>query len=183
MIKAWILVAGAAVQTILTAATPSPTCGTFQGCPEEGQPPSIWAVLKNRCRPVDCPSTFSVKDAIAWPASRSMADGVKVIGWLVAAQRSDTESCNCNLRSLRDTHLWLGDRANARKKDCMVVETTPRWQAFDTTLAWPNVGRFVGKKVSVTGYPFLDPEHSYEVGRTRATQWEVHPVTRIEVVQ
>jgi hypothetical protein len=35
--------------------------------------------------------------------------------------------------------------------------------------------------VRISGWILLDPEHPDQVGKTRATIWEIHPVMKIEV--
>ena len=36
---------------------------------------------------------------------------------------------------------------------------------------------------TVSGWLMLDPEHPDQVGKTRGTIWEIHPVMRMEVEQ
>jgi hypothetical protein len=36
-------------------------------------------------------------------------------------------------------------------------------------------------RVRITGWLFLDNDHPTDLDRQRATLWEIHPVTRIEV--
>jgi hypothetical protein len=38
-------------------------------------------------------------------------------------------------------------------------------------------------RVRVSGWLMLDPEHPDQVGKTRATIWEIHPVMRVDVQQ
>jgi hypothetical protein len=38
-----------------------------------------------------------------------------------------------------------------------------------------------GTPVRVSGWLMLDPEHPDQVGRTRGTIWEIHPILAIEV--
>ena len=37
--------------------------------------------------------------------------------------------------------------------------------------------------VRVSGWLYFDPNHTQEIGRTRATLWEISPVMQIEVFQ
>ena len=38
-----------------------------------------------------------------------------------------------------------------------------------------------GAQVRISGWPLYDQEHKPEVGKTRSTLWEIHPITSIEV--
>ena len=37
--------------------------------------------------------------------------------------------------------------------------------------------------VRISGWTMLDPEHPDQVGKTRGTIWEIHPVMRLDVMQ
>src|SRR2546421_341843 len=43
--------------------------------------------------------------------------------------------------------------------------------------------QFVGTntKVRISGWLTLDQEHPEQIGKTRGTLWEIHPITRIEI--
>ena len=46
--------------------------------------------------------------------------------------------------------------------------------------------RKIGKdqqRVRISGWLMLDPEHPDQVGKTRGTIWEIHPVMQVEVQQ
>ena len=36
-------------------------------------------------------------------------------------------------------------------------------------------------QVRISGWLMLDQEHPEQIGKTRGTLWEIHPITRIEV--
>ena len=46
-----------------------------------------------------------------------------------------------------------------------------------------NLNKIRGQKVRITGWLMYDFEHPPQVGKTRGTLWEVHPVMKIEVLQ
>ena len=67
----------------------------------------------------------------------------------------------------------------------VIVETTPRVRlSHKWTL---DLIRMVVMNdhlpVRISGWLFFDPEHPDDVGQTRATIWEIHPVMQIEVFQ
>ncbi len=65
----------------------------------------------------------------------------------------------------------------------MVVEITPRLRAQHPSWSRKNLNRLVQQqtRARVSGWLLLDQEHPDQVGKTRATLWEIHPVLRIEV--
>jgi hypothetical protein len=109
--------------------------------------------------------------------------GMRVTGYIIAAKESGPESCNGYIDSLRDYHIWIGDSASANKSSSLVVEVTPRWKEVYpewrlrtfTALARQHA------RVRVTGWLMWDEEHASEIEHSRASCWEVHPITKFEV--
>ncbi|HTR21417.1 MAG TPA: hypothetical protein VMH88_11245 [Gemmatimonadales bacterium] len=114
---------------------------------------------------------------------------IMIEGYLGGAREEQEEATNCELTTSdwHDWHVWLvptdtagkaGDRRNA-----VVVETTPRVRAthprwaIDSLLAAHTQGR----RVRISGWLMFDPDHPDQVGNTRGTTWEIHPITRIEL--
>lgn len=111
-------------------------------------------------------------------------------GYLLDAKQSGPETSNCHAIDARDFHVWLGERPGATPADnkalraqAVVVEPTPAGQRTHPTWRLHLLKRLArdAAKVRVTGWLMYDPEHPNELGRTRGTLWELHPVTRIEV--
>jgi len=118
---------------------------------------------------------------------------VALEGFLIDAKQSGPEACNCQSKSRHDYHVWIapepplaGDKAAAKamRANSVVVEPTPYWQEqhgdtwrlrFFTRLAHDRA------RVRVSGWVMYDPEHPDQIGKTRATLWEIHPVTKVEV--
>src|SRR5262249_51225418 len=100
---------------------------------------------------------------------------------LVAAKQSAPETCNCH--GERDFHLWLAIDSDADKPDAVVIEVTPRLRRKHKAWQLKNLQRFVtsGARVRISGWILCDEEHPNEVGKSRATIWEIHPITKIEV--
>ena len=63
------------------------------------------------------------------------------------------------------------------------VEITPRWESVRAGWRIEALERLAQRhaRVRVTGWLMWDEEHPEAVGQSRATQWEVHPVTNFEV--
>ncbi|MFN2598263.1 MAG: hypothetical protein ABR563_13875 [Pyrinomonadaceae bacterium] len=184
-----------------------PTLGSYKGCPAEGDggDPAL-NDLKNR---VDDGQYVAVNfDAVAslkWPESTerqrranwSRADAqevaryeglpVSVEGYLAGARQEGPESPNCHGADadFRDFHIWLVPDSNDDRSKSIVVEMTPPVRANHANWRTDLLGQIVKKdwRVRVSGWLMLDPEHPHQVGKTRATIWEIHPVMRFEVEQ
>ena len=111
--------------------------------------------------------------------------GVRVTGYLIHAKESEPESCNGYSDSLRDFHIWIADNPAHSKAEGMIVEMTPRWKSIHPEWQLRELDRLAERHatVRVTGWLMWDEEHPDEVGKSRGTQWEVHPVTMVEIFQ
>lgn len=116
--------------------------------------------------------------------------GVMLEGYLLDAHQSGPETANCHQMEDRDFHVWLGERAGVDKREAkdlragsIVVEPTPQGQRAHSDWRLHILRKLVrdGARVRITGWLMYDPEHPDQLGRTRATLWELHPVTKIEV--
>jgi hypothetical protein len=107
------------------------------------------------------------------------------------------ETCNCksNDPQYMDTHIYLGPTPNAPHNQCIIVEVTPRLRELmaQQGVNWSTqtlIGSLTGHHVQVTGWMFDDSEHkdASEVdnpggkGNWRASVWEIHPVTGIQIL-
>jgi uncharacterized protein YgiM (DUF1202 family) len=115
---------------------------------------------------------------------------VALEGYLVDAVEEGPESTNCEIdtHAWHDWHMWLvptpTEAASRDRKRAVVVEVTPRVRARLTNWTLPSVKALArnGEKVRIAGWLMWDPDHPDQVGKTRGTTWEIHPVTRIEVL-
>jgi hypothetical protein len=114
---------------------------------------------------------------------------VALAGYLVDVVEEGPESTNCEIDTpeWHDWHMWLvptrTEAAGRDRKRAVVVEVTPRLRARSPNWIFPSVKELArnGEQVRISGWLMWDPDHPDQVGKTRGTTWEIHPVTRIEV--
>lgn len=182
---------------------------TFNGCAPEGNAQSdrrkALNRLKNRNLPpaasdLDASLTLAAmlatgNDAQRWSTSR----GGAVTGFVIEVKAGSKETVNCGASGVGSTDAHIELVANAEttaKRRRVIVEVTPRWRSFRSGQGedWSTAAlrtRLVGKCAAFTGWLFFDDEHDDEAANTaaagatnvwRATAWEIHPVTAIQVV-
>ena len=190
------------------ALAPGGPAEVYRGCALEGtaQHASRRELnkLKNRITtptPADIDTSVTLTAMLAPGDDRTrwdVARGATVTGFVIDVKMGGQETVNCGESEelYRDTHIELVLRQGiTSKKRRVIVEVTPRWREFvrgqgqnwttDTLRA-----ALVGRTVRFTGWLFFDDEHDDEAENTtpgrpqnwRATAWEIHPVTRIEVL-
>jgi hypothetical protein len=131
-------------------------------------------------------------DRARWSESRAAA----VEGYVVEIREAGAEAANCFSLTRRDVHIHLARRADAPVQETVVVEVTPR--GSDASLARGLDWSFdalrrtlLGRRCRFEGWLMYDREHADESENTapgnpvawRATAWELHPVTNIEVLK
>jgi hypothetical protein len=133
----------------------------------------------------------------------------RVVGYLLAVKQEHGESCNCYLDIVDDTtdnHLVLVNPkvvtdfplpAHATKNQLTAVfrkpepksvtaEFTPRVRAdghpnFTSELQkMLNTTAQGALRVRITGQLMFDSEHFHNLPLKRATQWEIHPILKLE---
>jgi hypothetical protein len=185
------------------------TTGDFHGCPPEGdgKGDSDLDRRKNRDKPPPAYKPTSIAEFIGnhpaaaeamdtekrarWTpaATRSIAalenTGVAIEGFVIGWRRERGESCNCHSEEHVDHHIWVGDEADDLKSGTMVAEISPR--LLPANPGWTDEALETIKrkklKVRISGWPMWDQEHLNEVGVSRGTVWEIHPIHKIEVFQ
>lgn len=191
----------------MTTEKQKPTEVMFHDCPPEGSggDPDL-NLLKNRVDEGNyLPVDFDVLETLPWPpgierekrANWSSSDAHEVAryegtplvaeGYLLNAKEEGPESPNCHSdeHEFRDYHIWLGKSPDDDRGRSVVVEVTPRIRerhpGWDMrALRWVIHNR---APVRISGWLMLDPEHPDQVGKTRGTIWEIHPIMKIEVKQ
>ena len=187
------------------AIKPPPVNAPFKGCPPEGDggDPALNR-LKNRIDEgnyvavtfdailqLPWPQSVERRRRARWSASDTEAvaryEGIPVVveGYLAGATLESPESPNCHGadNEFRDFHIWLTKTADEDRRQSIVVETTPPVRAKHPNWRTSLLGQINRKdqRVRISGWLMLDPEHPDQVGKTRGTIWEVHPIMKIEV--
>jgi len=133
----------------------------------------------------------------------------RVVGYLLAVKKEHGESCNCHLDDVdvtTDNHLVLVNRnvvtsnplpehASAKKiksvfkvreAQSVTAEFTPRVRADGHPNFTSELQKVLNTTpqgalwVRVTGQLFFDSEHFHNLKLNRATQWEIHPILKLE---
>lgn len=128
--------------------------------------------------------------------------GVAVNGFLLRAKAEGKESCNCGLSRRVDTdvHLVLVSKLpdseskeaiDGSEKGSVTAEITPRVRGRNEKWLYRNVNDLEGSYIRVTGLLMLDTRHIAQsrllqgerINRplSRTTNWEIHPITKLEV--
>ena len=125
-----------------------------------------------------------------WQQTRAAA----IEGYVVRIHDADRESANCFSSTRVDTHIEIAQGLDAPPAQRVIVEVTPplRDQMQAAGRDWSTAvlqREFTGAYVRVEGWLLFDDEHDEESENTgpggrrnwRATAWEIHPVTSIEL--
>jgi hypothetical protein len=180
----------------------------FDGCPMEGTAKGAnlkkLNQLKNRyTAPQDSEFDASITlDALLAPDDDrtrwSSTSGAEVTAYVLDIRPGGGETCNCGKTdpAHTDTHIELiSDPESTDSTQVVIVEVTPRLRAImnDSGTDWSTRTlrrQFRHKWVKVRGWMAFDSQHASAAENTnpggannwRATAWEVHPVTDIQVV-
>lgn len=112
-----------------------------------------------------------------------------VTGYLVALkpQSSSQEACNCGWSGAEatDWHMALVGQPGEPESEALVVETTPRIRIKHPGWTTTNLSPWKNSQdpIRVSGWLMMDPQHKGHLGTFRNTLWEIHPITRIEVMR
>jgi hypothetical protein len=125
--------------------------------------------------------------SIATEIARFEGVPVRVKGYLAAWRDEGAESCNCEYAHVEhhDVHLAFTANAGEGEQDAVVMELTPRvkramkhWKH-----SWLKPSEVDHRPIRISGWLMLDPKHPEMIGDYRHTLWEVHPITKLEVMQ
>jgi len=120
---------------------------------------------------------------------------VSIQAWVIYFKSGGSESCNCQSKDPTqwDIHIGIAPDSAADKKDCMIIEVTPASKKKLGIFIDKNFGnQIVHHYVRIWGFMFWDDEHKQNSTHTakpgtrdifRATGWEIHPVTDIQIIQ
>lgn len=179
----------------------------FNGCPASGEGgDEDLNQLKNRVdKGAYVPVSLDSLLALTWPKSAEqhpmdewtstgrafisqyMGTPVVVEGYIAALREGVADAANCN-RSDPRNHFWrLSITKNPRDKrgQSVIAISTPQTRVGHTWTAdfirdFLVEGRVL---VRLSGWLYFNPDSPQEIGRTRATLWEITPLMQIEVFQ
>jgi len=130
-------------------------------------------------------------DRTRWTPTRAG----RVEGYVVRVHDAAPESANCFSLTKVDAHIEVAMTADAPPAERLIVEITPpmRDWAARQRLDWSTATlqrQLAGRRVRFEGWLLFDDEHDEESQNTspgnhdnwRATAWEIHPATSIEVL-
>ena len=199
--------AAAFAALLLAGAAPLAGQDVYHGCGMAGNAAGARAQALNRLKnrytaptPADIDSSATLSALLAPGDDRRRWDerrGAVIVGYVRDIKPGGFETSNCLARGRedRDAHIEIvADPADASAPP-LIVEVTPRWRAMLAArgVDWSTAAlrrQFVGRWVRVTGWLMFDWEHANAATNTapsrrrdwRATAWEVHPVTVLEIV-
>lgn len=183
-------------------AKPKLVAGTYQGCPPSGDGGDpVLNTLKNRIDEGQWqPVTVATILSLTWPSdierqprfrwskaelaeiAQNEGAPVQAEGYLVDAKKMSPETCNCHSVDQVDFHIWMVDERNKTRAQSLVIEVSPRVRAFHPKWTLQNIRNLATRheKVRISGWLMMDPEHPDQIGKTRGTIWEIHPIMQIE---
>jgi hypothetical protein len=192
--------------SIVIPGRPKPREEWYKGCPPWGHGGDVEAdLLRNRIDPATHLHSFTAEQFLRlhWPgvvsrqriymaqwsrtdrqqAFRYEGMAASLTGYLIAFDRlGPSEPCNCLGKAGYDWHFWIAPSFKDSRKQAIIAEATPRIRARERGFSWQKFATLAGqtKKVRLIGWVFLDNDHRLD-DSDRATLWEIHPVTRVQV--
>jgi hypothetical protein len=125
----------------------------------------------------------------------SERQAARIEGFVVNVQTAGMELANCLSFTRRDIHIDVALTADAPPRERFILEVTPPMRDWAAThgLDWSidAIRPLIGRRVRFEGWLMFDREHDEESehsrpgqpGNWRATGWELHPVTAIELLE
>lgn len=126
----------------------------------------------------------------------SDTSAARLEGYVVDVMDGSIEAANCYSLLRRDTHIEVALTENASPRERVELEVTPRMRRWASERGWDwSTGalksELVGHWCRFEGWLFFDTRHAEESENTnpngaenwRATAWEIHPLTSIEVIR
>ncbi len=154
-------------------------------------PASFESIAFEELAALEPPADVGKKPRAHWSAAMLSAVGpqekraVQVVGYLLRVKLEGREATNCgsDKPDERDFHVWLANSPDDNRSDAVVVEVSPRVRALHKSWSLTNLNRLVRQRsrVRISGWLMLDQENPEQIGKTRATLWEIHPILKIEV--
>lgn len=127
----------------------------------------------------------------------SVHKAASITGYVYDVKPGGIETCNCKAKEVkdRDTHIELiADPMKDTKMLRLIVEVTPHIRKMMSGKGqdWSTKAlrkKLLGRWVKFEGWLLFDEEHANQAENTkpgrernwRATAWEIHPVTNLEM--
>ncbi len=136
----------------------------------------------------DILSAAGTEDRYKWTqaAQNQAASGelraVRLSGFIIGVKEEGNESCNGNNDNYHDYHIWITDSVSKNKSKSIVAEATPFWKEQFSGWQLMKFQELVSQnsQVRISGWIMWDEDHPEQLGITRASLWEVHPITKFE---
>jgi len=181
------------------------SCG-LHGSAKQGSKEFTLNTFKNRFvfpATSDFDRSVTLQKLIATNAIEGKFDQQKaaeITGYVFDVKPGGTETCNCKTtdKMFKDTHIELTpDSRQTGPENRMIVEVTPRLRELmeEQGTDWSTETlkeKLIGHMVKIQGWLTYDLEHEGQAFSTnpdnasnrnwRASCWEVHPITSIEVL-
>jgi hypothetical protein len=185
---------------------PKPKEETYHGCPPWGHGGDpLESLLKNRIDRATHPRTFTVSQFLhlSWPGEISKK-GLPMARWSAADRKQvyrylgmsaalegyavsfdhtgPGEPTNCMGKGGFDFHMWVAANPHQGRKQSVITEMTPRVRVREDGFDVKKLARIAerNQKVRLVGWIFFDNDHPLRE-TDRATLWEIHPVTEVDV--
>jgi hypothetical protein len=181
-----------------------------RGCPPEGSATNENQERLNRLKNRSSePTAADIDPYVSLSALRkpgydrerwSTGNAATIEGYVRSAKGTGPESCNCKEedKALTDTHLDIVSAADDTRKP-VIAEITPIFRLIHKHYGledWSSKAirqKYEGRRVRITGWLFFDEAHLYDANNTdrydnrgkknwRATAWEIHPITDIQLL-
>jgi len=179
-------------------------------CPPEGSATEAHKIEQNqRKNRLSTPTATDIESSVTLSELRRSGNDTNrwsperaatIVGYIRSVKGTGAESCNCGetSRCLTDTHIDVVSGPSDHRKP-VIVEITPVWRLMHEHQGiedWSSAAvkaKYEGHRVRITGWLFFDDAHLLEADNTdpgdhhgkknwRKTCWEIHPVTKIEIL-
>lgn len=126
----------------------------------------------------------------------STQQAARIEGYVIDIAYARAEATNCFIPCRRDIHIAVANRKGAPQNEQIILEVTPNLREWAAQRGWDwsesaLQKQLVGKWCQFEGWLYFDVGHAQEAentaplnpGNWRATAWEIHPVTKLTVIQ
>jgi hypothetical protein len=115
-------------------------------------------------------------------AAANELQSVRLAGYIIAAKEELNESCNGNNNNYHDFHIWITDSLGKDKSKAIIAEATPFWKEQYPGWLLTKFEQLASQnaQVRISGWIMWDEDHPEQLGSSRASLWEIHPMTTFE---